>query len=153
LSIGIEIEDWRGLESAEVSEGKPQEPQCIAERTMASYSPAGGWDIDAQAKLQEFFYDSKASREIARDAFLVQQGNIYVTQVSPVSELGSHAIHSWWIKYHRSKPLVSSFFNTAMTSFPCAPAQWAPTPLAAPLLAQTVWMTGGYLVAGLLWEE
>jgi len=43
-------------------------------------SPAGGWDIDAQAKLQEFFFDSKASREIARDAFLVQQGNIYVTQ-------------------------------------------------------------------------
>lgn len=48
-------------------------------------SPAGGWDAEASAKLQEFFFDPTASREVAKDAFLVQQGNVYVNQVSRFS--------------------------------------------------------------------
>ncbi|KAJ9113894.1 hypothetical protein QFC19_000088 [Naganishia cerealis] len=43
-------------------------------------SPAGGWDVEAAAKIQAFFFDPQASREFARNAFLVQQGNILVTQ-------------------------------------------------------------------------
>ncbi|KAJ9116939.1 hypothetical protein QFC22_004597 [Naganishia vaughanmartiniae] len=43
-------------------------------------SPAGGWDVEAAAKIQAFFFDPQASREFARNAFLVQQGNIWVTQ-------------------------------------------------------------------------
>lgn len=43
-------------------------------------SPAGGWDAEVSAKLQDFFFNPSASREVAKDAFLVQQGNVYVNQ-------------------------------------------------------------------------
>lgn len=39
------------------------------------------WDIHASADIQNLFFDPKAPKAIVRDAFLVQQGNIYVTQV------------------------------------------------------------------------
>ena len=38
------------------------------------------WDIHASADIQNLFFDPKAPKAIVRDAFLVQQGNIYVTQ-------------------------------------------------------------------------
>jgi hypothetical protein len=47
---------------------------------VSYFSPAGGWDVEAAAKIQAFFFDPQASREFARNAFLVQQGNIWVTQ-------------------------------------------------------------------------
>lgn len=43
-------------------------------------SPAGGWDTEASAQLQALFYDPMADRRTAKDAFLVQQANIYTTQ-------------------------------------------------------------------------
>jgi hypothetical protein len=49
-------------------------------RVITSFSPAGGWDVEASAKLQAFFFDPQASREFARNAFLVQQGNCFVTK-------------------------------------------------------------------------
>jgi hypothetical protein len=39
------------------------------------------FSTDAEQVLHALFYDSKASREYARDAYLVQTGNIYVVQV------------------------------------------------------------------------
>lgn len=45
-------------------------------------SPSREFAKDAEQVLQELFFDPKASREYARDAYLVQAGNIYVNQVS-----------------------------------------------------------------------
>jgi hypothetical protein len=42
------------------------------------------WDVHASADIQNLFFDPKAPKAIVRDAFLVQQGNIYVTQVRPI---------------------------------------------------------------------
>jgi hypothetical protein len=44
-------------------------------------SPSREFAKDAEQVLQELFFDPKASREYARDAYLVQAGNIYVNQV------------------------------------------------------------------------
>lgn len=45
-------------------------------------SPSREFARDAEQVLQELFFDPKASREYARDAYSVQAGNIYVNQVS-----------------------------------------------------------------------
>ena len=42
------------------------------------------WDVHASADIQNLFFDPKAPNGIVRDAFLVQQGNIYVTQVPSI---------------------------------------------------------------------
>lgn len=42
------------------------------------------WDAHASADIRSLFFDPKASRAVAKDAFLVQQANIYVTQVCTV---------------------------------------------------------------------
>jgi hypothetical protein len=39
------------------------------------------WDIHASADVRNLFFDPKAPKAVVRDAYLVQQGNIYVTQV------------------------------------------------------------------------
>jgi hypothetical protein len=40
------------------------------------------WDIHASADVRNLFCDPKAPKAVVRDAYLVQQSNIYVTQVS-----------------------------------------------------------------------
>ena len=37
----------------------------------------------ASADIRELFLDPKASHAVVKDAYLVQQANIYVTQVGP----------------------------------------------------------------------
>jgi hypothetical protein len=49
--------------------------------TIRNNSPSREFARDAEQVLQELFFDPKASREYARDAYLVQAGNIYVNQV------------------------------------------------------------------------
>lgn len=44
------------------------------------------WDVTASAELQQLFFNPKASKAAIKDAFLVQQGNIYVTQVSTLCD-------------------------------------------------------------------
>ena len=39
------------------------------------------WDIHASADVRNLFCDPKAPKAVVRDAYLVQQSNIYVTQV------------------------------------------------------------------------
>ncbi|CED83905.1 quinate utilization pathway activator [Phaffia rhodozyma] len=46
----------------------------------AANSPCHGWEEEAKTQLTLFFSDPTSSRENAKDAFLVSQGNIYVTQ-------------------------------------------------------------------------
>jgi hypothetical protein len=53
------------------------------ESAVETRSPSREFAKDAEQVLQELFFDPKASREYARDAYLVQAGNIYVNQVSP----------------------------------------------------------------------
>lgn len=45
------------------------------------------WDVHASADIQNLFFDPKAPKAVVRDAFLVQQGNIYVTQVRSVYQI------------------------------------------------------------------
>jgi hypothetical protein len=40
------------------------------------------WDAEAVADVRSLFLDPRAPKAMVKDAFLVQQGNIYVTQVS-----------------------------------------------------------------------
>lgn len=40
------------------------------------------WDVHASADVHNLFSDPKAPKAVVRDAYLVQQSNIYVTQVS-----------------------------------------------------------------------
>lgn len=40
------------------------------------------WDVNATEQVRALLLDPKASRTIIKDTFLVQQANIYVTQVS-----------------------------------------------------------------------
>jgi hypothetical protein len=42
------------------------------------------WDTHASADIRQLFLDPKASKAMVKDAYLVQQANIYVTQVSDV---------------------------------------------------------------------
>jgi hypothetical protein len=51
------------------------------ESAVETRSPSREFAKDAEQVLQELFFDPKASREYARDAYLVQAGNIYVNQV------------------------------------------------------------------------
>jgi len=54
---------------------------CVIRLTIRKNSPSREFARDAEQVLQELFFDPKASREYARDAYLVQAGNIYVNQV------------------------------------------------------------------------
>lgn len=63
-----------------VMKGCPPELKLKGGMDSRVQSPVGGWDVEATAKLQQLFFDPKASREDARDAILVQAGNIYVNQ-------------------------------------------------------------------------
>lgn len=49
---------------------------------MSGRSISEDWDIHASADIRNLFFDPKAPKAVIRDAYLVQQGNIYVTQVS-----------------------------------------------------------------------
>lgn len=40
------------------------------------------WGALASREIEELFSDPKASKKAVKDGFLVQQANIYVTQVS-----------------------------------------------------------------------
>lgn len=64
-----------------VMKGCPPELKLKGGMDSRVQSPAGGWDVEATAKLKQLFFDPKASREDARDAILVQAGNIYTNQV------------------------------------------------------------------------
>ena len=41
------------------------------------------WNMHASKEVRSLFLDPKASKAVVKDAFLVQQANIYVTQVTP----------------------------------------------------------------------
>jgi hypothetical protein len=55
------------------------------------------WDVHASADIQNLFFDPKAPKAIVRDAFLVQQGNIYVTQVRLTFLLRPKLTDSKWL--------------------------------------------------------
>jgi hypothetical protein len=44
-------------------------------------SPEGDWNVNAFSDIRELFFDPKANRASARNVWLVQQANLYVTQV------------------------------------------------------------------------
>lgn len=50
------------------------------------------WDRKASREVRSLLLDPKASRTVAKDAFLVQQANIYVTQVSSADHEASETL-------------------------------------------------------------
>jgi hypothetical protein len=48
---------------------------------QTNVSPEGDWNAHAFSDIRELFFDPKANRASARNVWLVQQANLYVTQV------------------------------------------------------------------------
>jgi hypothetical protein len=55
------------------------------------------WDAEAVADVRSLFLDPRAPKAMVKDAFLVQQGNIYVTQVSE-----THSSHDYTVDLRAS---------------------------------------------------
>ncbi|KAL7411140.1 fungal-specific transcription factor domain-containing protein [Mrakia frigida] len=45
----------------------------------AANSPAAGWETEARNQLETYFFNPASSKETAKDAYLVSQGNIFIT--------------------------------------------------------------------------
>jgi len=79
------------------------------------------WGALASREIEELFSDPKASKKAVKDGFLVQQANIYVTQVSLGLFLVSTRLKvstAWWTrKLTSSKWSDISCFSTETTSF------------------------------------
>jgi hypothetical protein len=73
------------------------------------------WDVHASADIQNLFFDPKAPKAIVRDAFLVQQGNIYVTQVCPTV---------WIYELTDSKWLDRCYFSIGTSCWDCRQMNW-----------------------------
>jgi len=80
------------------------------ELTIHNDSPSREFARDAEQVLQELFFDPKASREYARDAYLVQAGNIYVNQVRPFRTICRR--YSQWVFHLATGTFRSSAIST-----------------------------------------
>jgi hypothetical protein len=74
------------------------------------------WDVHASADIQNLFFDPKAPKAIVRDAFLVQQGNIYVTQVRLTFLLRPKLTDSKW--------LDRCYFSIGTSCWDCRQMSW-----------------------------
>lgn len=84
MSAGVAIERRDGFAGTEVGSTRMNMLSGFSKLTdlaVETRSPSREFAKDAEQVLQELFFDPKASREYARDAYLVQAGNIYVNQV------------------------------------------------------------------------
>lgn len=55
--------------------------RLVVDVTKLITSPEGDWNAHAFSDIRELFFDPKANRASARNVWLVQQANLYVTQV------------------------------------------------------------------------
>lgn len=67
-------------ESSALSAGyRPEAEPSLLSRAHLLHSPAAGWETEARSGLNTYFFEPALSKETAKDAYLVSQGNIFIT--------------------------------------------------------------------------
>ena len=79
----------------------------------AANSPAAGWEEEAKSQLNSYFFDPTSSKKTAKDAFLVSQGNVFITHALTRFMLLSVYNHHLW-----NRPRSRYLLNLASLAYP-----------------------------------